>query len=102
MITNIVNIITALVLYIVLTGFSTQNAIVDPDQILSGGPPKDGIPALLEPKFVRAGDADYLETDDQVIGVLINGKARAYPIKILNWHEAVNDSLEGRSLLVTF
>jgi hypothetical protein len=102
MIAKILSVVTALALYAVLSGFSTQNAIVEPDQILAGGPPKDGIPALLEPTFVEAGDADYLENEDPVIGIVVKGRARAYPIKILNWHEAVNDTLNAEPLLVTF
>lgn len=85
-----------------LTGFNIDNAIVPENDILSGGPPKDGIPALLEPKFIPAQNVDYLNPDDQVIGVVIGNQARAYPIKILNWHEAVNDTLNHRPLVVTF
>jgi hypothetical protein len=85
-----------------LTGFNIDNAIVPENDILSGGPPKDGIPALLKPKFIPAQNVDYLNPDDQVIGVVIGNQARAYPIKILNWHEAVNDTLNHRPLVVTF
>lgn len=68
------------------------------EEILSGGPPKDGIPSLTDPVFVRAEEAKFLEDSDRVIGVVIGeetggGAARAYPIKILNWHEAVNDTI---------
>ncbi len=83
-------------------GFNTGNAIVPEDEILSGGPPKDGIPAILEPEFIPADKAGYLEPDDQVIGVAIGNQARAYPIKILNWHEAVNDTVDQQPLVVTF
>ena len=85
-----------------LTGFNIDNAIVPENDILSGGPPKDGIPALLEPKFIPAQNVDYLNPNDQVMGVVIGNQARAYPIKILNWHEAVNDTLNHRPLVVTF
>lgn len=85
-----------------LTGFDIDNAVVPQEQILSGGPPKDGIPALLAPKFIPADEADYLEDDDQVLGVVIGNSARAYPINILNWHEAVNDTMSGQPLAVTF
>ena len=85
-----------------LTGFNIDNAIVPENEILSGGPPKDGIPALLEPKFIPADQVDYLNPNDQVIGVVIGHQARAYPIKILNWHEAVNDTLESQPVVVTF
>ena len=85
-----------------LTGFNIDNAIVPENDILSGGPPKDGIPALLEPKFIPAQNVDYLNPNDQVMGVVIGNQARAYPIKILNWHEADNDTLNHRPLVVTF
>ena len=60
-----------LIFYIFLTGFNTDNAIVPEAQILSGGPPKDGIPAILKPKFVEPGEADYITGSDVVIGVKI-------------------------------
>ena len=85
-----------------LFGFTIDNAIVPKDEILSGGPPKDGIPALLHPKFVRPDKAAFLTNNDQVIGVAMGGEAKAYPIKILNWHEAVNDALGGEPIVVTF
>ena len=84
------------------TGFNLDNAIVPKDQILSGGPPKDGIPAILKPKFVRPEQAAFLQEGDQVIGVEVNGTAKAYPLKILNWHEVVNDTVNGIPIMVTF
>jgi hypothetical protein len=92
----------AVIFLTAFAGFSVDNAIVPPSEILSGGPPKDGIPALLHPKFVAADQAKYLDEDDQVIGVVIGGVARAYPIKILTWHEAVNDTVGGQALVATF
>ena len=85
-----------------LTAFNLDNAIVPREEILSGGPPKDGIPAILKPAFVRAEQADFLSPDDQVIGVKVGGEARAYPVKILNWHEVVNDTVNEAPLVVTF
>jgi hypothetical protein len=85
-----------------LSGFNLENSIVPKEDILSGGPPKDGIPALLDPQSIPNEKASYLEDSDQVIGVRVNGSARAYPIKILNWHEAVNDVLGGEPIVVTF
>ncbi len=87
---------------VVISGFSLDNSIVPRHEILSGGPPKDGIPAILEPVIVEPSKAAYLDKNDQVIGVTINGDARAYPIKILNWHEAVNDIVGGEPIAVTF
>ena len=91
-----------LISYLILTGFNTDNAIVPEAEILSGGPPKDGIPAILDPKFVRPERAAYLEANDQIIGVTINNETKAYPIKILNWHEVVNDTIGGVPVAVTF
>ena len=85
-----------------VTAFNLDNAIVPRDEILSGGPPKDGIPALLHPKFTPADQAGYLEPSDAVVGVVIEGRAWAYPLKILVWHEVVNDTLAGRPIVVTF
>ena len=85
-----------------LTAFNLDNAIVPRDEILSGGPPKDGIPALLNPKFIKAGEAHFLEPDDVIIGVASGSQAKAYPIKILNLHEVVNDTINGIPIAVTF
>ena len=92
----------ALAIYPVLGGFDLSHHIVPPDQIRDGGPAKDAIPAVLEPQFVKADRATFLESNDKVIGVVVQGRARAYPIKILNWHEVVDDSIAGTPLAVTF
>ncbi len=88
--------------FLFLTGFNLDNAIVPRGEILSGGPPKDGIPAILNPVLVSPDQADYLMDDDQVIGISIGKESRAYPIKILNWHEAVNDTIGEVPVVVTF
>jgi hypothetical protein len=59
------------------TGFTLNNAIIPKEEILAGGPPKDRIPALLEPKFVSAENADFLGPEDQVIGVVLKGQPKA-------------------------
>jgi hypothetical protein len=87
---------------LILTAFTIDNAIVPKGEIVSGGPPKDGIPAVLNPKFVRSGEAEFLKPDDQVIGVQTKGEVKAYPIKILNWHEVVNDTISEIPVVVTF
>ena len=89
-------------LVLFVSGFSLDNAIVPRDEILSGGPPKDGIPALLEPKFVSAQEANFMNGDDEIIAVVVSGRPRAYPITILNWHEVVNDVIAETPLAVTF
>ena len=72
-------------------------------EILSGGPPKDGIPAVDEPRFVTVQEAnEWLEPQEPVILVQAGGDARAYPIQILTWHEIVNDAIGGMPVTVTF
>lgn len=91
-----------LAVFTIAAGFDLKNAIVPPHEILSGGPPKDGIPAILAPKFAAVEQADFLRDSDEVIGVEVDGEARAYPIRILNWHEIVNDTVSGKPIAVTF
>ncbi len=72
-------------------------------EVLSGGPPKDGIPALDDPKFVRASGKNKIGDREPVITVEIDGaQARAYPIRYLTWHEIVNDTVAGIPVAVTF
>ncbi len=68
----------------------------------SGGPGKDGIPAIDEPKPIAAEDADFVEPKEPVIALEVGGEARAYPIQILIWHEIVNDEIGGTPVAVTF
>ena len=75
---------------------------IDPEQILSGGPPKDGIPALFNPKFVAGKQTKFMRDDERVLGVVIDGVARAYPIRILSWHELVNDKFGDTAVLVSW
>ena len=73
------------------------------DQIVSGGPPPDGIPSIDSPKFITANDADkFLGDSDKVVGININGDVRAYPLQILVWHEIVNDKVGGTPVAVTY
>ena len=71
--------------------------------ILSGGPPKDGIRAIDQPKYVSVDQADeWLEPREPVILLEVDGTARAYPLQILMWHEIVNDTLADVPVAVTF
>ena len=83
-------------------GFDVSNALIDVDEILSGGPKKDGIPAIHKPKFVAAKHVDFLTPSERVLGLVIAGVAKAYPVKILNWHEIVNDRIRGNAFVVTY
>ncbi|MGH2522623.1 MAG: DUF3179 domain-containing protein [Anaerolineales bacterium] len=72
-------------------------------EILSGGPPKDGIPAIDHPRFVSVSAADeWLKPVEPVVAFQIGDDARAYPIQILTWHEIVNDTVEGVPVVMTF
>lgn len=82
------------------TDFSKTN--IDVSSIFSGGPPKDGIPAINKPKFLPVGEVDILSDRDPVIGIEINGDARAYPLSVLMRHEIANDVIGGQAVTVTF
>ena len=83
-------------------GFDISNAVIPQAEILRGGPPKDGIPAISDPKLIQANEADFLASDDRVVGISIDGIAKAYPISILNWHEIVNDKINDQSYAITY
>ncbi|MEX0788578.1 MAG: DUF3179 domain-containing protein [Anaerolineales bacterium] len=83
------------------TDFSRHT--VDYSEILSGGPPKDGIPAIHLPQFVSAEEAEaWLRPQEPVIFLQVGDDARAYPLQVLVWHEIVNDVVDGVPVLVTF
>ena len=65
------------------------------EEVVWGGVRKDGIPALTDPKHVAVADASYLQDDELVFGIEIEGDARAWPLRILDWHEMLNDVVGG-------
>jgi len=65
------------------------------EEIVWGGVAKDGIPALTNPRHVAAADATWLTDEELVFGVTLNGESRAYPHRILDWHEMANDVVGG-------
>lgn len=72
------------------------------DKIKGGGPPKDGIPSIDNPVFATVSDSQFMSNSDTVIGLEINGQAKAYPLFILVWHEIVNDKVGGLPVSVTY
>jgi hypothetical protein len=82
--------------------FDLSKHSVPLDQIVPGGPGKDGIPAILKPVFVPAREVSFLKDEDRILGLNQGGEAKAYPIKILNWHEIVNDTIGGKPVVVTY
>jgi len=83
------------------TDFSRHT--VSYQEILSGGPPKDGIPAIDDPKFIDVSAADaWLQPQEPVIFFQVGDDARAYPLQILTWHEIANDEVGGQPVTITF
>ena len=83
-------------------GFNLENSLVPVNQILRGGPAKDGIPAIDNPRFVVTDNVDFLRLDSPILGLEYKGIVKAYPINILNWHEIVNDQFNDDPVVITF
>lgn len=110
-----------LIAFTILLGFTATRANADPlpavyekwktdftnrnipfGEILSGGPPKDGIPSIDNPKFISIVEATHLKDREPVIGFSYNGEAKAYPLQVMTWHEIVNDTVGGHTFGVTY
>lgn len=99
-------------IFLVSCQSSDDNGVATPDspdswnipesQVISGGPPKDGIPSLFDPEVIPADNATYLGDDNLVIGLVVDGQAIAYPHTILDWHEVVNESFGDKQLTVSY
>jgi len=77
--------------------------LVNPNKIRGGGPPKDGIPAIDNPKYVSVEDADkWIQDNELVLAMIYKGVKRVYPLQILVWHEIVNDNIAGDPILITY
>ncbi len=89
--------------YDIKTDASGTRYIVNPAKIIRGGPPKDGIPSIDNPKFVPVAEADqWIQDDELVITIIHNGIKRVYPLQIMVWHEIVNEMIGGDPLLITY
>lgn len=75
---------------------------IRPEEIIWGGVRKDGIPALKYPRAVRASEAEFLDDAETVFGIGVNGEYRAYPQRILDWHEMANDALGGQPFALSY
>lgn len=82
--------------------FDLTGSLVPTDEILSVGPPRDGIPAIDRPKFVKASEAGFVKPQDRVLGIERDGITKAYPISIMNWHEIVNDRFGNDAIAITY
>lgn len=83
--------------------FDVTRHVIALGQIQSAGPRKNGIPALDHPAFLSASEADpSLKAQDIILGVEFSGAAKAYPVRILNWHEVVNDDVGEQPVLISW
>ncbi len=77
--------------------------LVHPSKILSGGPPKDGIPSIDNPKFVSVLEADeWIQDNELILALKYKNVTRVYPLQIMVWHEIVNDFVSGDPILITY
>ena len=85
-----------------INGFDLSDTSIPANEIFHGGPQRDGIPSIDSPKFLKAGSAGFLRSEDRVLGVFHNGVAKAYPVRIMNYHEIVNDNFSGKPVVITY
>src|SRR3989338_10504279 len=77
--------------------------LVHPNKITGGGPPKDGIPSIDNPKYISVEEADaWIADNELVLAITYKSVKRVYPLQILVWHEIVNDKIAGDPLLITY
>ena len=79
-----------------------RSPLIDPGQLVSGGPPPDGIPPVDRPRFVAAHEVGWLAKAEPVAVVETGRETKAYPLQILVWHEIVNDTVGGVPVAVTY
>lgn len=116
------NIFLITLLSVFLSCSSEQNLIIDGDnnvsssgfvdkwtipvdEVFDGGPGKDGIPSIDAPVFIEANDAQvaaYMSDDDLVVGIVNGDVSKAYPHRILDWHEVVNDDVSGDKITISY
>ena len=75
---------------------------IDFAEIMSGGPPRDGIPSIDNPVFVSAAEVGDIDDREPVILFPVEGNSRAYPLRVLTWHEIANDVVAGVPVAVTY
>lgn len=76
--------------------------LIPKDQIFDGGPGKDGIPALTNPQFASVSSTNYLKNNDLVLIMKFGNEIRIYPHPILDWHEIINDEMNGNKFALTY
>ncbi len=76
--------------------------LIELDDLVSGGPPPDGIPPIDRPRFEDVSDVEWLDDNDPVLSLTVDGETRGYPVAIMTWHEIVNDEVAGVAVSVTY
>jgi uncharacterized protein DUF3179 len=87
---------------ILYAGADSPPARIRPEEIVFGGVPVEGIPALDQPAHQPAAEARYLSDSERVFGVSAGGAQRAYPLRILDWHEMLNDVVGGEPVTLSY
>jgi hypothetical protein len=94
--------VTAVYSMMRMNGFVIDQPLIPESEIYHGGPPRDGIPSIDDPIFISPDQAEFLKESDRVLGVTFNGISKAYAIRILNYHELVNDDFNQHPVVVSF
>ncbi len=76
--------------------------LIPADEVLSGGPSKDGIPSVDNPVFGTTQEIGFLDDDDLILGIKIGNTVKAYPHPILDWHEIINDEVAGHHIAIIY
>lgn len=83
-------------------GFDLSGISLPIDEVFHGGPPRDGIPSIDDPKFTGADEAEFSEANEPVLAIYYNEEAKAYPIRIMDYHEIVNDQFGESGVVVSY
>ena len=81
---------------------SSTSWTIPSNEVFDGGPGKDGIPSVDDAKFATASATDYLANDDLVLGIQVGDEIKAYTHPVLDWHEIVNDEINGLAVAITY
>lgn len=93
---------SALEAYCSYNGFELNNVEIPLTAVFQAGPGKEGVPSIENPQFLSSANTSYLADQDLVIGVYVNGIAKAYPVKVMNYHEIINDQFGKEHIAVTY
>ncbi len=85
-----------------INGFDLSDTLIPNEEIFHGGPPRDGIPAIDKPDFITVKEVNFLEENDRILGVERNGIRKAYPVRILDYHEIVNDQFGSEAIVISY